>query len=144
MHSQINLTFSFRTDITSSFLQFDSFVIEDTCYPIAPAGYMKDIIPLNSYAVMPVVCVDSIDVGSSITVSVSFQPDSNTSLEPTSNVVDLACSTSGTSLTQTFSGDTEYLVHVTNTGSVGIITLDMCIDTITSTSDLSKAYFYDE
>ena len=124
-------------------LQFDSFVLEGTCYPIAPSGYMKDRHLINALAVKPVVCVDSIDVGTSITVTVSFESDINTKMMAV-NTVELGCSTSGTSLSQTFSANTDYLVHVVNTGSDGAITLDMCIDTPTATTDFSKAYVYDE
>ena len=125
-------------------LQFDSFVVEGTCYPILPSGYMKDRHLVNSYVVIPVVCVNSIDIGSSITVSVSFKSDTDTLLEPPLNTLDLECSTSGTTLTQALTAKTEYLVHVPNTGSDGIVTLNMCTQTMTSTSDSSSAYFYDE
>jgi len=105
---------------------------------------MKDRNIVNSYAVKPVVCVDSIDIDSSITVSVSFESNTPPILRSTLNTVDLGCSTDGTSLTESFSTNTDNLIHVVNTGSDGYITLNMCTDTIVSTSDSSKAYFYDE
>ena len=118
-------------------------MIEGTCCAIAPSGFMKDRQIINSLAVLPVVFVDFIDVGSSITVSVSFEANMD-STEQTINTVDLGCNTSGTSLTELYSASTENIVHVVNNGVHSNVTLNMCTVNPTSTADMSRAYFYDE
>mmetsp|Transcript_4714 Transcript_4714/g.5406 ORF Transcript_4714/g.5406 Transcript_4714/m.5406 type:complete len:186 (-) Transcript_4714:1383-1940(-) len=120
----------------------DSFVIENTCYHLAPPGYLKDRTLLAGLDVQPVVCVDSINRGSSITVSVSFLDQQN---PPSPQItfdqeIKLACSSSTASTgVITLSANTNNLVHVQNTGNDGEVKLRMC-----SSSSIASAYFYDE
>mmetsp|Transcript_4715 Transcript_4715/g.5407 ORF Transcript_4715/g.5407 Transcript_4715/m.5407 type:complete len:557 (-) Transcript_4715:154-1824(-) len=120
----------------------DSFVIENTCYHLAPPGYLKDRTLLAGLDVQPVVCVDSINRGSSITVSVSFLDQQN---PPSPQItfdqeIKLACSSSTASTgVITLSANTNNLVHVQNTGNDGEVKLRMC-----SSSSTASAYFHDD
>jgi len=123
----------------------DSFVEEGTCYHVAPSGYMKDRNMLAVSAVQPIVCVNSIDVGTSATVTVSFldpenAPASQVNVQETS----LDCSTAGasTSLLELNANDFN-MIHVRNTGADGVVFVEMCSDT--AASDLSStAFLHDE
>jgi hypothetical protein len=120
----------------------DSFVIANSCYHMSAPGYLKDESIVASEMVNPVVCVDSIVPGSSITVSVSFLDKEN---PPTPQVsfdqeVQLECSTSGSSTgTVTLNASSYNLIHVQNSGNKGAVVLQMC----TSGGTVS-AYFHDE
>jgi len=123
----------------------DSFVEEGTCYHVAPSGYMKDRNMVAVWAVQPVVCVNSIDVGTSATITVSFldpenAPASQVNVQETS----LDCSTSGasTSFLELNANDFN-MIHVRNTGADGVVIVEMCSDT--APSDLSStAFLHDE
>lgn len=125
----------------------DSFVVPGTCYPIAPAGPLKDLDYGAVEQVQPVVCVDSVDKGESITVSVYFLNP----LKPPRVTVNLGsereleCSKSGTksgSLVMDVSNSKDHLLHFVGTGMGGavdvVLSLESAIPSATAT-----AYFYD-
>ena len=121
---------------------FDSFVVENTCYHLAPPGYLKDNAFVAGWLVQPVVCVNSIDVGSSISVTVSFLDEDN---PPSPQVVfgqeiELKCSVSGsTSGIVALDASTYNMVHVKDTGNGGEVVLRMC-----TSGGTASAYFHDE
>ncbi len=120
----------------------DSFVIENTCYHLSPPGYLKDNALVHSEMVQPVVCVDSINPGISITVTVSFlnkenPPSPKVSLD---QKIELQCRASGASTgTLTLNANNYNLIHVKDTGDDSDITLQMCTN-----AGSSSAFFYDE
>ena len=119
----------------------DSFVLENTCYHLSPPLYLKDRAYEAALQVQPVVCVDSVDVGNSITVSVSFLDEDN---PPTPQVqaqeIDLACTNSGSDTGfLTLNLNSYNLIHVDNVGENGEIELDLCA----RSGGRAKAYFYD-
>jgi len=65
----------------------DSFVASGTCYHIAPSIKMLQIDPLAAIATQPVVCVEKLSGGESITIKVSFvasnSPDKTKSVQKT-------------------------------------------------------------
>jgi hypothetical protein len=117
----------------------DSFVVDNTCYYIFPSAYMKDRDLSAVIQVQPVVCVDSIDVGNSITVTVQFI---NESAPPAPQVLltesTLACSKSGENLRIDFVPNEYRLIHVTNTGSDGNVNMTLC-----ASGGTISGYFYD-
>ena len=123
--------------------RMDSFVVENTCYHLNPPGYLKDETLVPSEKVQPVVCVDSINEGSSITVTVSFldkvnPPPPKISIE---QEVQLECQLGGsTTGTINLDASNHYLIRVENTGSDGNVELDMC----TVPGGTASAFFYDE
>lgn len=124
----------------------DSFVVEDTCYHISPAPYVKDRDILSVDAVQPVVCVDAINSGSDVTVSVEFLNPSNPPQKQVEVVEDLSltCSESGSSLSSTIVDGSKYnLIHVTGTGGDGEVSLSMC-PTTGSSDTVATAYFFDD
>lgn len=118
----------------------DSVVLVDTCYHIAPAPYLLDRDLISANAVQPVVCVDSINVGSDITISVNFiEPNDQTS--PSIDVVERTVSCSTTSATsEAFVMDAKAmnLFHVDGMGIDGAVTVSLKSD-----ARWSMAYFYD-
>lgn len=120
----------------------DSFVLENTCYHISPPGYLRDQAIAATDLVQPVVCVDSLDVGTSITVSVSFIEKQKPPLPlvKVDQIIELQCSADGaTSGITSLDGLFYNLIHVQNTGNIGEVTISLC----TSSGEV-KAYFYDE
>ena len=120
----------------------DSFVTENTCFHLSPPGYLKDKALVAADLVQPVACVDSVNPGTNIVVSVSFLDKDN---PPPAQVaigqqIELECTRRGSSTgTITFDGKSNNMVHVKDTGNGGEVTLRMC----TSSSTVS-AYFHDE
>jgi hypothetical protein len=117
---------------------FDSFVVENTCYHLTPPGYMKDKGLMASLLVQPVVCVGSINTGSSIDVTVSFLDIDNPPSPKISfdQEIELTC---GQSSNVSLNANNYNLIHVKNTGDGGEVELNMC-----ASSGGAKAYFYDE
>ena len=124
----------------------DSFVLPNTCYLVAPPGLLMDIDPAGAEQVQPIVCVDSIDTGASITISVSFLDSSS---PPTPKVTlasekEIGCSKAGTGsgdVDLDMSGGNVHLLHYVGTGRNGQISLSLCLNSgLLSTV---KAYFYD-
>ena len=120
----------------------DSFVTTNTCYHLNPPGYLKDSALLAGLLVQPVVCVQSINVGISITVSVSFldkdnPPPSQVSID---QVIALQCrNTQSSTGLITLNANSYNLIHVMDTGDDGEVELDMC-----TSGGSAKAYFSDE
>ena len=120
----------------------DSFVIENTCFHLAPPGYLKDRALIAGYLIQPVVCVDSVDPGISITVSVTFLDEENPPPPKVTlgKIVDLQCGLEGSSSgTITLNPTMHNMVHVQNAGDGGEVTLMMC-----TSSGTASAYFHDE
>ena len=118
---------------------FDSFVLPDTCYVIEPPLLIPEI-DFPAKQVVPQVCVDSLNVGTDITVTVSFLDPNllyQASSRPQQPDQEFDCSFDGeTSITQSISGESSKLIHVSNTGSDGIIFSDLCSTDV-------EAYIYD-
>ena len=76
-----------------TFTREDSFVTVNTCYVVNPSSYMKDIDFEAAIAIQPVVCVDSINEGEDITVTVEFLDPSESSADLSSaETLELQCS----------------------------------------------------
>lgn len=117
---------------------FDSFVLPNTCYIIEPPLKLLYIDPAAAEEIWPKVCVDSMDKGNDITVSVSFLDTAN--IQQNSPDQELVCSANGASMTsQSITSGSPYLLHITGTGHEGVVSVDI------SSSDDSKpvAYIYD-
>ena len=118
----------------------DSVVIVDTCYHISPAPFLMDRDLISAHAVQPVVCVDSINEGSDITISVSFI---DVNVPPAINIDGVertvSCSTSSPN-SETFVLDAKSLnlFHVDGMGKDGSVTVSLKSD-----AGWSMAYFYD-
>jgi hypothetical protein len=123
----------------------DSFVLPGTCYLMQPPGLLMDIDPSSVEQVQPLVCVDSIDVGNSITVSVSFPtPTTVPTMTKFKSVGKLECSVGGNNFgnkTLDVSSDQVHLVEYVGSGVDGNVTFSLCQE---SGPDASvAAYFYD-
>mmetsp|Transcript_15971 Transcript_15971/g.19504 ORF Transcript_15971/g.19504 Transcript_15971/m.19504 type:complete len:936 (-) Transcript_15971:113-2920(-) len=123
--------------------KLDSFVVDGTCYHISPPAYLKDLDFVSAESLHPVVCVDDITPGSKATVSISFLDKGN----PPPLQVDLkekspiTCSSSLNAPTRQSMNSAQYnLLHVSNTGSDGLVTLSL----EGSDEGGKSAYFYDE
>ena len=124
----------------------DSFVEVGTCYHIFPSAYMKDIDITSVTEVQPVVCVDSIDLGTSITISVSFLDPYNIpspSLAAIETTID--CPTSGSSTSIEVNNMDYNLIRVNS----GRATADVKIDIMNTVGYIwgnyaTTAYFYDK
>lgn len=124
----------------------DSFVAEETCYYISPAPYVRDRDILSAEAIQPVVCVDAINSGSDVTISVEFLDPANPPQKQVEVVQDLSlvCSKAGSSLSSsTIDGGKFNLIHVSATGDDGEVSLSMC-PTAGSSDTVATAYFFDE
>ena len=124
--------------------RMDSFIVENTCYHLNPPAYLKDKIPLASVEeIQPVVCVDSINYGFSITVTVSFLQKQNPPPPKISikEEIELGCE-QGISTTGRINLDANNynLFKVKNTGKDGNVELGIC----TVLGGTASAYFYDE
>jgi hypothetical protein len=125
----------------------DSFVVPGTCYPIAPPGLLKDLDYGAAEQVQPVACVDAVDKGKSITVSVYFldplqPPPITVSL---GSELELECSKSGTnssSLVLDVSNSKAHLLHYVGTGINGTIDVVLSLKS-PILSATATAYFYD-
>ena len=124
--------------------RMDSFVVENTCYHLNPPAYLKDAALLPAEQMQPVVCVGSINEGSSIAVSVSFLQKLNPPLAKISieQEVKLECKNGGsTTGTIDLDANNYNMIEVTNTGVDGNVELKMCT---TLSGGTASAYFYDE
>lgn len=124
----------------------DSFVVPGTCYVVAPSPLMMDIDIAVSESIQPIVCVDDVNEGQSVTISVSFldldDPPETATAAATERL--LGCSESGSE-----SGDLEldvseaktHLLHYEGTGFGGSIDASFCVSSNTPLE--VTAYFYD-
>ena len=125
--------------------RMDSFVIENTCYHLNPPAYLNDVALIPAEQVQPVVCVDSVNEGSSITIMVSFlqnmsPPPPKISMK---QEVKLDCKIDGsTTGTINLDANNHSLNQVQNTGNDGNVELNMCITA--SDHGTAKAFFYDD
>lgn len=117
--------------------KWDSFVTEGSCYHMTPPGYLLDRDIVFASEVQPVVCVDAINVGTSINVTVHFKEDGDEALQAIANVeeVSIPCSTQS----HIFDSSNYSLLHVNGMGEGGNITLGL-----SSTSGFAGALFFDE
>ncbi len=123
---------------------FDSFVENETCYHLFPLAYIKDRVFGDVEDVQPVVCVNAIDEGTSISVSVEFLDHENPPTPPVSpHTETLTCSASGSSMELELDADKYNLIHVTDTGFDGQVELSMCSDGSGSSDIVSTAFLYD-
>ncbi len=113
----------------------DSFVTVGNCYHMSPPGFVMDRDIISATAVQPVVCVKSIDMGNSITISVNFQ-DNDTPPEPSVPVDEYSMPCSS----QSFAVDSSKynLFHMYGIGD-GSVTLSLA-----STAGNAGAFFFDE
>jgi len=125
----------------------DSFVLPGTCYVVAPSILMMGIDKPATEEVQPVVCVDSVNEGTSISISVSFlDPESPPS--PSVSVdtqVKMECSEKGArseELTFDLSNNKIHLLHYNKVGDSGEIDANLCFEA-GSSSARAVAYFYD-
>ena len=117
----------------------DSFILDNSCYYIFPSAYMKDRDYDAAMQVQPVVCVDSIDVGNSITVTVQFISESAPPAPPVSFTENtLSCSNSGADISLEINPNEYTFINVTNTGSDGIVNMTLC-----ASGGIISGYFYD-
>lgn len=104
----------------------DSFVVVNTCYVVNPSSYMKDIDFDAAIAIQPVVCVDSIDEGKDITVSVEFlDPKESNDLSST-ETLEMQCSQVGDEISMSLDITDPTLLHIKNTGQDGTVSLSFC------------------
>jgi len=120
---------------------FDSFVLPGTCYVIEPALVLMSIDPLSSEQVVPKVCVESLNEGSDITISVEFLDPSIVALKNNEFTADDEgfCNFNNYTLDTYISSSSNYLFQMKGTGTDGEVTVGLCPDT---TNDVT-AYFYD-
>jgi hypothetical protein len=120
----------------------DSFILNGTCFVIQPPGVLMDIDRTSVEQVQPVICVNDISKGSSITISVSFlSNDTPTIAFKKQNA--LTCRKPTSDFGQNSIDMTESKVHLlqyNGTGQDGNVTFSMCL---ASGSASVKAYFYD-
>jgi hypothetical protein len=117
--------------------KFDSVVKHGNCYHISPTAYLKDRDLLAVEAVQPVVCVDEINRGLNIKISVSF----DNSLEPSKQNANILTKTieCGSTLTQSLDSSVHNLIHIQGTGLNGKVTVKLC-----TTGVSSWAFLFDE
>lgn len=125
----------------------DAFVLPNTCYLVTPSVKFMREDPASTEQVQPIVCVDSIDAGNSITVSVSFREEYHT---PTSQLTlasetEAGCSagTDGAQIDTTLdlSNGKHHLIHHTLSGSDGELSLNACMSSGSVSS--VTAFVYD-
>lgn len=127
--------------------KLDAFVTPGNCYVITPPKRLLDTDFSGAQRVKPIVCVDGVDPGKSITISVSFLNESSppvTRVSLASRQRELQCSQSGsnTGLYEVdVSGGKAHILHHTGTGDQGKITTNLCMSSGTTSS--ATAYFYD-
>lgn len=124
----------------------DSFVLPGTCYIIEPALKLMDIDPYAAKQVIPQVCVDSLNKGSDITVSVSFlKPDEVFAVPAGAKEPDqeLICtSDQQASINLKLEAQSFSLIHVTGTGTDGVVSINSCLCETQWGKDIS-IYTYD-
>jgi hypothetical protein len=118
----------------------DSVILENSCYHVSPPPYMLDLDFISANAVQPVVCVGSVNVGSDITVSVSFIDPENPP-SPLPNVVEhsLHCSTPTASASYVVDARGTNSFHLKGLGDGGSVTMS----SLASDQGWDWAYFYD-
>lgn len=121
----------------------DSFVLPNTCYLITPSLKLLKEDPSMTEDIQPIVCVDSVDNGNSITISVSFL---DTDVTPTSQIalgseIEAECSSSGIVADFHMANGNHHLLHYTGTGSDGTLDFSACISAGSQAG--AKAFFYD-
>jgi hypothetical protein len=124
----------------------DSFVLPGTCYLISPSGMSLDADPASVEQVMPIACVEKVNKGKSLTVSVTFRNRTvaQTPARPVSTTRNLKCGSQGVTtgdITLDMSVGKTHLLHINTTGLNGTVDFDFC-----RTSELSPfvtALFYD-
>jgi hypothetical protein len=117
----------------------DSFILNGTCYHIQPPGPLLDVDSSAVEEVQPVVCVDDIDKGNSVTVSVSFL-NKNVPQKEVEKKVAQRCSTTGNQGTIDTSLNKVHLLEFSGTGTNGNLSFAICQETTGGSVD---AYFYD-
>ena len=118
--------------------KLDSFLGDGSCYHVSPSAYMKDRDSDAVEAVRPIVCVEGINEGIDITVSVSFLDIQNLS-PPKIDFVEhttITCSNVGSQVSKTVATSSYNLLHVKSSGSTSKLSVAM--------NGGSTAYFYDE
>mmetsp|Transcript_11930 Transcript_11930/g.24564 ORF Transcript_11930/g.24564 Transcript_11930/m.24564 type:complete len:263 (-) Transcript_11930:171-959(-) len=125
----------------------DSFVVPGTCYVVAPSVETMDIDFGAVDQVQPIVCVDGLNQGSDITVSVSFldpssPPQNTVALESEQNLGCSQGSTSSGDIVLDVSGGKNHLLHYTGTGRRGLVDASLCLASSDSGAT-ATAYFYD-
>ena len=126
--------------------KLDSFVTPGTCYVITPPGVLMDADPVSADQVVPVACVDSVNQGIDITVSVSFLNKNSPPPVTVSLASDrrLTCSKRGSSsrsISLSMLSRTSHLIRYNSTGSHGRIVLSLCRKSVMSPN--ATVYFYD-
>jgi len=140
MYDQLNYDVHGDTETT-----FDSFVLPGTCYIIEPAlmlikrGLSAE---QSGEQVIPRVCVESLNKGNDITVSVSFLDSSY--LKPGNAHHSVQCNTSGKKVKETFT-KSPLLYHLKGTGVDGTVSVSLCPKNNVSPNFgyNANAYFYD-
>ena len=120
----------------------DSFILKGTCYVIQPHGALLDIDPASVEKIQPVVCVNDVVKGESITVSVSFL-DYDTPKISFEKKDPLICKKGGIDFGETTIDVTKnkvQLLEFLGSGLDGNITFSICQET---TTGFVNAYFYD-
>ena len=123
----------------------DSFVLPNTCYVIQPPGLLMDIDSASAEQIKPVVCVNDIDIGNSITISVSFLRDAAgpPSIE-VNDVGKLECGVGGRSFgdqSLDMSASQVHLIEYIGSGVDGNVSFSFCQNS-GSKVDV-RAFFYD-
>lgn len=129
-----------------STLMIDSFVLPGTCYVIAPSIKVLDFDYLAADAIQPVVCVDSINVGSDITISVSFlDPNAPPAATVAVDEFNLGCAVVASELPDAVDATKYSVVQVSGTGIGGLVTLSSLCPKSGAATDANSmtAYFYD-
>mmetsp|Transcript_18375 Transcript_18375/g.22495 ORF Transcript_18375/g.22495 Transcript_18375/m.22495 type:complete len:983 (-) Transcript_18375:152-3100(-) len=122
-------------------IKLDAIVKVGKCFHVSPASYLKDRDLLAVNSVQPVVCVESLDEGSSLTVTVSFLNPHNP--PPKQVEVDEHSLTCGSgAMTKRFDASKTHLVHVKGTGQNGQVTVKQCNPDVWSQSYLYDSYPY--
>ena len=126
--------------------RWDSFVRKDTCYHVSPSSFMKDLDFLAAEAIQPVVCVESVDIRNSITVSISFlDPQNPPSPALQLNNIHHECSNAVQKVSISNMHTNKYnLIHVTGAGENGVVDVDLCPSNTNTMSSITSAFFYDE
>lgn len=125
----------------------DSFVVPGTCYIVAPSVQTVDIGIDSIEQVQPIVCVDDLNEGNDITISVSFMdpsspPSDSVALE---SQVDLGCSqiaSNSGDLVLDVSTGRNHLLHYDGTGRRGMVDIAACFVS-TDADSAATMFFYD-
>ncbi len=119
--------------------KLDSSVGNDSCYHVSPSAYLKDRASDAVEAVQPIICVEGINRGSDVTVSISFLDKGNLP-SPSVNFEEhstIQCSGASNGYSKRVSTSNYNLFHVKNSASTS--KLNVALDGASS-----SAYFYDE